>query len=148
MKKMIIGLLATGTIWGSAYEEYVPCAKTYVDPNVVDLREKKIKVREGEEIYQTSALYSDKNGLFYKDYLDRYEDEESSEELISSYESIDSKLLDKQIDPLKTLTPPEQAPLYTDRLITQSETDSSPPPPAGEKPLHKRAAWPYTNKRR
>lgn len=151
MRGIIISLLATGAVWGSVHEEYVPCAKTYVDPEVVDLHEKKIKVHEGADTYQTSAIYSDINGLFYKDYLDRYEDAEPSPELALIEEPIveqptDSKLSDKQLDPLETLNPPAQTPLYTDRLITQREP--TPASPAVEKPLYKKPAWPYTNKRR
>lgn len=146
MKGVIISLLATGAVWGSVHEEYVPCAKTYVNPNVVDLHEKKIKVHEGAEAYQTSAIYSDTNGLFYKDYLDRYEDEKPTVELAQSEQPIDPKLSDKQLNPLETPNPPEQAALYTDRLITQREPTSS--SPVVEKPLYRKPAWPYTNKRR
>ena len=138
MRGIIVGPLAAGTIWGSVHEEYVPCEKTYVNPEVIDLHEKKIRVQDGEEIYQTSAIYCDGNGLFYIDYLDRYEDkiEEPSAEL---------SLTDQQIDPIETITPLQELPIHTDRLVTKMTPTPTPP---AQKPLHKKVAWPYTNKRR
>ncbi|MCP5506600.1 MAG: hypothetical protein H7A38_06935 [Chlamydiales bacterium] len=143
MKGLIVGLLLTGTLWAAAHEEYIPCEKTYIDPNVVDLHEKKIKVQEGEEIYQTSAIYSDKNGLFYKDYLQRYEEEEETV-------ALDLAFTDQQIDPMEHIPPPQETLLYTDQMITQREPAPPPsqPTPKTSSPLPQRGAWPYTNKRR
>lgn len=144
MKGLVIGFLLSGTLWASSFEDYIPCDKTYIDPNVVDLHEKKIKVQDGEEIYQTSAIYSDKNGLFYKDYLQRYEEEEETV-------TLDLAFTDQQMDPMEKIPAPQETPLYTDQMITHLEPTpphSLPTTQTASKPLPQKGAWPYTNKRR
>jgi hypothetical protein len=106
MKKIMIGLLMTGSVGASAYEEYVPCEKTYIDPKTVNLFEKKIKIDQEGKTLQTSAIYADSGGLFYKDYLHSYEDEEETTTTLST----DLTLSDKQMDPFENASPSSESP--------------------------------------
>jgi hypothetical protein len=131
MKKIMIGLLVTGGVWASLYEEYVPCEKTYIDPHTVNLFEKKIKIDQEGNTLQTSAIYADSEGLFYKDYLHSYEDEETTTTL-----SIDLKLSDKQMDHF------ENSPPCTNHKGTTPSSAS----PITKKPPIRNNGWPYSNK--
>ena len=71
MKRICLALLMVTSVgaFAKAREGYIPCEKTYVDPFLVDLHEKLIHVETKGNVYQTSAIYSDKEELFYRDYL-------------------------------------------------------------------------------
>ena len=144
MKEVMLGFLTIVSIgaFASVKEEYVPCEKTYIDPEVVDLHEKKIKISSSGEIYQTSAIYSDANGLFYKDYLDAHE-------LPMATQECDRTLIaktDAQLDPFGNLNTSDNISLYTDQLLAQEQNTQ--PVVQCQPPLVKKEVWPYTNKRR
>ncbi|QVL57579.1 MAG: hypothetical protein KFB93_00450 [Simkaniaceae bacterium] len=144
MKEVILGFLTAASIgaFASVKEEYVPCEKTYIDPEVVDLHEKKIKISSSGEVYQTSAIYSDANGLFYKDYLDAHEHNVAVHEC-------DRTLIaqtDTQLDPFGNQNTSDNMSLYTDELLAQEQNAKQ--VVQYQPPLVKKEAWPYTNKRR
>lgn len=151
MKTIVLGILTITSISGFAAVEdyYIHCEKTYVDPEVIDLHERKIKFKSLGETYQTSAIYSDENGLYYQDYLENYE------QTLSTNDHFRTQKLetDEQLDPFAHLEISEELPLVTSETLpikADQFAQEVEPQPMGQQqpPVVKRAAWPYSNKRR
>ncbi|MCP5505015.1 MAG: hypothetical protein H7A41_07680 [Chlamydiales bacterium] len=150
MKAIVLGILTITSISGFATVEhyYIHCEKTYVDPEVIDLHERKIKFKSLGETYQTSAIYSDEHGLYYQDYLENHEQVLST----SDHSTTLNMETDEQLDPFVDLIPTEKAPIDIDQNTESLILEENKTAPAAQQlsssPEKKRAAWPYTNKKR
>jgi hypothetical protein len=136
MKKSIclaaISFLFIQEMMATTTQNFEPCEKTYVDFYKVDLEENIIKVKDEEGVHQTSAIYSDHNGLYYKDYLPSEKlDLVQTDKLIDPFEEIDSILTSN--------------PLISDEIFAQNQGIEKPQarPPAS-KPSQ--ASWPFCDK--
>lgn len=150
MKAMVLGMLTITSTYSFASTKhyYIQCEKTYVDPEAIDLHERKIKFKSLGETYQTSAIYADENGLYYQDYLESYEQTLSANDHCTTLH----RETDAQLDPFAHIEVPGENPLATsetppinsDKLVQEID----PQPVVQQPPVVKRTAWPYCNKRR
>ncbi|MCB1082093.1 MAG: hypothetical protein KDK63_02995 [Chlamydiia bacterium] len=126
---LFIGVSAAGfAVPATSFEL---CDKTYVDPFCVDLHENIIEVESSGELIQTSAIYSDEYGLYYKDYL-KEKGKESSIDTASLFSDDFFSNHHELNDPLTQLEEEEEI------VIAQEE------PPAQAPPKIQRG-WPYIN---
>lgn len=138
MKKICLALLIGVSAAGFAapITSFELCDKTYVDPFCVNLHENIIEVESDEEVIQTSAIYSDEYGLYYKDYLKEKSEGAGidttslfSDEFFSNHDELD--------DPLTQLEEEEE-------IVVAQQEPPPPPPPAQTSPKPQRG-WPYVN---
>jgi len=62
-------LIKNGLFAGcSNYEEFIPCEKTYIQGEQISFFEKSIFVKIENSIVYTSAIFSDENGFYFRDY--------------------------------------------------------------------------------
>ena len=151
MKAMVLGMLTITSFYSFASTKhyYIHCDKTYVDPEAIDLHERKIKFKSLGETYQTSAIYADENGLYYQDYLESYEQTLSANDHCNTL----NRETDAQLDPFAHIevseefpfTPSETLPINSDQLVQEIAPQ---PVVQQQPPVVKRTAWPYCNKRR
>jgi len=151
MKAMVLGMLTITSIYSFASTKhyYIHCDKTYVDPEAIDLHERKIKFKSLGETYQTSVIYADENGLYYQDYLESYEQTLSANDHCTTLH----RETDEQLDPFAQIEISEELPIATseepplsvDQHVQEIETQ---PIVQQQSPVVKRGAWPYCNKRR
>lgn len=127
--------------------DYEPCEKTYVDPIEILLEENKIKVIDGECLSQTSALYSDENGLYYKDLmLEKEEEEVDLTPLIAEDEALieTDALIDpfEEMEEVLVLNFPEEEVTAEEEEV--QEIILAPPLPSKPSTL----PWPFCDKMR
>ena len=136
MKKNIcfvaVSLLFIQEAIAETNQNFEPCEKTYVDFYKVALEENTIKVKGEESVHQTSAIYSDQNGLYYKDcLLSEVSDPVQTDELLDPFEEMVSILTSNLI--------------ISDEELAQDQAIEKPRPPA-QKPSS--ASWPFCDKSR
>ncbi len=51
--------------------KFIECEKTYIQPSQIDINQKKIMINCNDRVYETSTLYTDDGGLYFKDYRDQ-----------------------------------------------------------------------------
>ena len=171
MKILALMTLSASLVQASHAAEskgYKTCDKTYVSPDDIDFIENKIKVETKGIKYRTSAIYSDEDGLYYKDFFYTPPKEDKVPFLINNYLVSDARGADFYD---KSLT--ETSPIYSDDrqellpepvetqptiqdLLVQEEQEPSvqnrPRKPQPQKPTRTRTVsqnngiWPYCDK--
>jgi len=138
-------LFISGTLL-AADLDYEPCEKTYVDPIEILLEENKIKVVDGECLSQTSALYSDENGLYYKDLMLEKLEEVDLTPLIAEDEAVieTDALIDpfEEMEEILVLNFPEEEVAAEEEEV--QEMILAPPLPSKPNTL----PWPFCDKMR
>lgn len=140
---ILIALITSSLAWTSE-SEWVSCEKTYICPENVSLELHKIEVKSQGALIQTSAIYSDRIGLYYKDFL-----ETKTEEVVTVIEDISSpieELVEEDIatiysdEPSELFDAPEEEIFFEDPLPVASITKEN-----SSKTPH---VWPYAEKQR
>ncbi|WP_420421448.1 hypothetical protein [Simkania sp.] len=122
----ILGLLMTSVSWALAPStlSFVACEKTYINPEEVLLDQATIHVQTENVTGVTSALYSDGQGLYYKDI--------QLDETLCLDDFFDEDFFGFYSD--------EPSELFNDKpVVTTTE-------PTQQKPSRRSTGWPYCDK--
>ncbi len=145
MKKVCLVLLLGVSLGGysKTVSTYKNCDKTYITPFHVRLHGNKIEIENSEEIFQTSAVFSDDSGLYYTNYLkteEVAEVEESTAVDLSPLLNEDHFTTDAQLEPLKEVEIEAKAPTTVADPQPQKSVSST----SEQKQVKN---WPYNTKR-
>lgn len=160
MKRMLFVALLGISVGGfsETTTAFSPCEKTYVDPFHIDIHDKKIHVDDRGESFETSALYSDESGLYYKDFLEKpkpiQEQEEEpievidiapvfEEDLFTTDEQVDLSIQEENEEEVVAApTPPKQTVMPSQP--TPKQKPALAPSPVRNKP---KRSWPFGKNR-
>ena len=135
---------------------FEPCEKTYVAPEGVDLHPTAILVDQEGENLQTSALYSDSNGLYYRDCLKAKKTAQKAD-LSALFRETDLIVVtDDLLDPITELENNLDPLVFSDQLLNEEvefAKETSPQPQAPTSPQQptqpssrRNNNWPFCDK--